>query len=158
MIDRRWAAGDRIAVTLPMRLTAEELPDDTSTVAFLHGPLVLAADLGAAEASFDGVGPARSPARPPGRSPPQGRHSSRPGALGEPLSLRPFFAQHDRRTAVSFPTFTPGAWGAAPRRLCRARRSGGRARAADRRHLPPGRNAGTRERAIIDSSRRRARW
>jgi DUF1680 family protein len=46
-ISRVWKAGDRIAMELPMHLTAEAMPDDPSLQAFLYGPLVLAADLGA---------------------------------------------------------------------------------------------------------------
>src|SRR5579863_7454327 len=41
-IIRAWKAGDRVELTLPMRLTAEPLADDRSQLAFLYGPLVLA--------------------------------------------------------------------------------------------------------------------
>jgi len=41
-IRRTWKAGDRVELTLPMRLTAECLPDDPTLQAFLFGPLVLA--------------------------------------------------------------------------------------------------------------------
>jgi hypothetical protein len=41
-IARIWKAGDRIQLTLPMRLTAEPLADDRSQQALLYGPLVLA--------------------------------------------------------------------------------------------------------------------
>jgi uncharacterized protein len=39
---RAWKAGDKIELTLPMRVTAEPLADDRSQQAFLYGPLVLA--------------------------------------------------------------------------------------------------------------------
>ena len=42
-IKRAWRRGDRVELTIPMRLTAEPLPDDPSQQAFLFGPLVLAA-------------------------------------------------------------------------------------------------------------------
>ncbi|HEY4323599.1 MAG TPA: glycoside hydrolase family 127 protein [Mucilaginibacter sp.] len=42
-ITRKWKKGDIIEVTLPMRLTFERLPDSSHYVAFLHGPIVLAA-------------------------------------------------------------------------------------------------------------------
>ncbi len=45
---RTWAKGDRLVITLPMKLRTESMPDDLSKVAFLYGPLVLAADLGGA--------------------------------------------------------------------------------------------------------------
>lgn len=45
-VDRAWAPGDSIAVTLPMYLHAEQLPDSSANYSFLYGPIVLAADLG----------------------------------------------------------------------------------------------------------------
>ena len=47
-IRRNWQAGDTIAVSLPMELRQEPLAGDDSIAAALYGPLVLAADLGAA--------------------------------------------------------------------------------------------------------------
>lgn len=45
-VKRVWASGDKLAVTIPMGLHAEPLTGAPSQVAFLYGPLVLAADLG----------------------------------------------------------------------------------------------------------------
>ena len=45
-LTRSWKTGDRIEMTLPMRLTVESMPDDPKTQAFLYGPIVLAGDLG----------------------------------------------------------------------------------------------------------------
>lgn len=42
-LTRAWKKGDKIDVRLPMRITTEELPDSSHYVAFLHGPIVLAA-------------------------------------------------------------------------------------------------------------------
>jgi uncharacterized protein len=42
-IKRTWKQGDRIKVVFPMQLSCEFLPNDSSYVAFLHGPIVLAA-------------------------------------------------------------------------------------------------------------------
>ena len=39
---RTWKAGDTIELELPMKLTAEPLPDDSAQRAFLYGPIVLA--------------------------------------------------------------------------------------------------------------------
>jgi DUF1680 family protein len=44
---RIWQDGDTISISLPMELRHETLPGDDSVAAALHGPLVLAADLGA---------------------------------------------------------------------------------------------------------------
>ena len=41
-ITRAWKSGDSVELTLPMRLVAEPLSDDTTQQAFLYGPLVLA--------------------------------------------------------------------------------------------------------------------
>lgn len=41
-LTRVWKAGDRVELTMPMRLTAEALADDPTQQAFLYGPLVLA--------------------------------------------------------------------------------------------------------------------
>ena len=46
-IHRTWKTGDRVEMSLPMRLSVEAMPDDASTQAFLYGPMVLAGDLGA---------------------------------------------------------------------------------------------------------------
>ncbi len=43
---RTWKTGDRIEMTMPMRLHVESMPDDPKQQAFLYGPLVLAGDLG----------------------------------------------------------------------------------------------------------------
>ena len=45
-LTRAWKAGDKVEMTLPMRLTVEAMPDDPKMQAFLYGPLVLAGDLG----------------------------------------------------------------------------------------------------------------
>jgi len=44
-IDRLWATGDKVKVMLPMQITAEFMPDGSDWVAFMHGPVVLAAEL-----------------------------------------------------------------------------------------------------------------
>ena len=43
---RTWKKGDRLRVTIPMGLHEEKLDADSSKVAFLYGPLVLAGELG----------------------------------------------------------------------------------------------------------------
>jgi DUF1680 family protein len=45
-IARNWKSGDRIEMTMPMRLRVETMPDDRQQQAFLYGPVVLAGDLG----------------------------------------------------------------------------------------------------------------
>ncbi|WP_191229233.1 glycoside hydrolase family 127 protein [Aurantiacibacter xanthus] len=114
VITRRWREGDTVELVMPMALTSEAVPDDPSLVAFLHGPRVLAADLGPDDQPFARAAPALlseggtatdllRPAGEPG-------HFTVPDALGGTLAMAPFFAQYDRRTAVYFPTFTAGQW------------------------------------------------
>ncbi len=43
---RQWRDGDRVEVELPMQTTVERLPDGSDWVAFLRGPIVLAAPAG----------------------------------------------------------------------------------------------------------------
>jgi hypothetical protein len=45
-INRKWENNDRIEITLPMDLHIESMPDNADRIAFLYGPIVLAADLG----------------------------------------------------------------------------------------------------------------
>jgi len=46
-LTREWHDGDKIEISLPMKLHTEPLPGDPTLRAALYGPLVLAADLGA---------------------------------------------------------------------------------------------------------------
>ena len=45
-IDRKWKDGDKLEITMPMKLRFEILPSDEDKIALMYGPLVLAADLG----------------------------------------------------------------------------------------------------------------
>jgi DUF1680 family protein len=45
-INRKWKDGDRIEITLPIDLHIESMPDNADRIAFLYGPIVMAADLG----------------------------------------------------------------------------------------------------------------
>ena len=53
VITRTWKAGDRVELTMPIRLTVEPLPDDPSQQAFLYGPLVLAGQFPLGTLDFD---------------------------------------------------------------------------------------------------------
>ena len=46
-VEREWRDGDVVEARLPMSLRFEPTPDDPARGAFLFGPIVLAADLGA---------------------------------------------------------------------------------------------------------------
>jgi len=113
VLDRRWRKGDRVALTLPMALRAESTPDDPRMLAYLHGPVVLAADLGPADQAYDGLAPALVSADPLAavtRADPAAHRFTLSGAKPAALTLVPYFSQYDRRTAVYFPQFTPEQW------------------------------------------------
>ncbi|TPG20010.1 glycoside hydrolase family 127 protein [Sphingomonas koreensis] len=113
VLRRRWRTGDRIALTLPMTLRVEPTPDDPDTVAYVHGPVVLAADLGAAADRWDSLPPTLVAADPGAAIVPLDAAAHRfaiPDAKPRAVALSPFFAQYDRRTAVYFPTFTAARW------------------------------------------------
>ena len=110
VVTRRWRRGDVLELTLPMRVRSESVPGDQSVAAFVHGPVVLAADLGPASEPWRGpapalVGAAAAPS-PTNLAAREFRLDAEPAAL----TLKPFFSQYDRRTAVYFPRFTPGRW------------------------------------------------
>lgn len=113
-VRRRWRSGDSVELMLPMQPRFEATPDDPSTVALLNGPLVLAADLGPADAPFDGPAPALVGDDPLASIEPvddgQSRYRSR--GIGRPsdLAFAPFFSLHGRRTAVYFRRYTPVQW------------------------------------------------
>ena len=48
-ITRKWSAGDKVEVALPMSLRAVPLPDDSDNYSFMYGPVVLAAEIGRQE-------------------------------------------------------------------------------------------------------------
>jgi DUF1680 family protein len=122
-IEREWRDGDRIDVELPMSLRIEAMRDDPSVVAFLYGPVVLAADLGGegldarhrygpqAPEVGDGNTPpipvlvAKDEAEALKRVEPAGASLVfRTVGLGHPtdVELWPFFRLADRRYAVYF--------------------------------------------------------
>ena len=112
-LDRRWRTGDRIELTLPMRVRTEPTPDDPHMLAYMSGPLVLAADLGPASEAFDGPPPALVTEDAAAALVPVAAAEHRfrlAGARPTALNMAPFFRQYDRRTAVYFPRFTEAQW------------------------------------------------
>jgi len=120
-LEREWRDGDVVELRLAMSLRAESMPDDASVVAFLKGPIVLAADLGRR-----GLDPAKrqGPEAPElvedattrmptlvaasasdalGRLLPTGEPLTfRSSGIGRPdeVELRPFYSLYDRRHSV----------------------------------------------------------
>ncbi|MBB6426257.1 glycoside hydrolase family 127 protein [Sphingopyxis sp. JAI128] len=114
VLRRRWTKGDRVALTLPMRLRSESTNDDASIVALLHGPVVLAADLGPADQPFEGPAPALVAADLLAGFAPVDAAAGKFRTIGiarpADLHFAPFFQQRDRRTAVYFRSFDDAGW------------------------------------------------
>lgn len=114
VIDRVWAAGDRVDLDLPLDLRVEATPDDDHVVALLRGPLVLAADLGPADQSYNAAEPALvgadivSGLRPVAAE----KAAYVTSGIGRPgeLDVVPFYSQYERRSAVYFKRFTDAEW------------------------------------------------
>ena len=112
-IVRKWKKGDKITLTLPMKPRIEATADDPNMVALLRGPLVLAADLGEAGNPWSGVAPALVGTDLTAYLTPTTQPVSYvTTGIGRPeqLTLKPFYSQWERRTAVYFPRFTEDEW------------------------------------------------
>jgi DUF1680 family protein len=114
-LESEWQDGDVVEVALPTSLRAETMPDDASVVAFLSGPIVLAADLGPTGAArrYGPTNPEIAEAQSQALPTLQAASAVEALALlrpaGEPLTyratsasqgdiaLRPFYALYDRR-------------------------------------------------------------
>jgi DUF1680 family protein len=113
VIERRWAAGDRLELTLPAKLRVEPTPDDPRVIAFTHGPVVLAADLEGATPVWHGPTPGLLGADPLAAVEPVDprRHEFRmTTSVPSSRTLRPFFNQYKRRSAVYLPLYSESEW------------------------------------------------
>lgn len=114
LVDRKWRAGDVVAISLPLELRLEATPGDENTVAVLRGPMVLAADLGPVSEPWKGVDPAMVGEAVLDRFQPLAPEKAVYVAKGvmrpTDLTFTPFYSQYERRGAVYFKRFTEGAW------------------------------------------------
>lgn len=118
-IKRVWKNGDRIDVSIPFTLRLETMPDDKNRVAVMHGPLVLAGELGevndtrAYEPDFVPVlfTEVREPAYwlEPEENP--NTFKTKDGvAKPRGFTLKPFYATHDVRYSVYWDIFNEAEW------------------------------------------------
>ena len=115
-IKRRWKNNDIITVTLPMSLHTEAMPDNANRIAFLYGPVVLAAQLGDSlpDPVFgtpvlltdnknvkDWLNPV-----------PDQRLTFKTSDIGQPfdITLKPFFTTYSQYYSVYFDYFTKAGW------------------------------------------------
>jgi len=117
ILRRHWRRGDLVTLHLPVSLRMEPTPGDDGTVAFLHGPMVLAADLGGVDKPFDPVAPALVGDDLPAGFSVTNIHEATYAAQGiaRPADLRfsPFYKNHERRSAVYFRRYSEAGWQAA---------------------------------------------
>lgn len=108
-VRRRWKVGDQLHLKLEMRLRAEPIRDDANLVALMRGPMVMAADLAPADEPWQGDTPVLVAATTADAV--NSIHITT-GSVSRPpnLTLKPFFSQYDRRSAVYFPRFTEDQW------------------------------------------------
>lgn len=114
VVERRWQAGDAIAITLPLDLRVEETPGDAKTIAVLRGPMVLAADLGPVERKWEQADPALVGADILAAFAPsdaaRGTYATHGIVRPADLPFVPFYRQYRRRSAVYFKRFTDAEW------------------------------------------------
>ena len=115
-VRRRWRAGDTVRWTLPLALRLEAAAGNDKVVALLRGPMVLAADLGAADKPFAGLAPALvgSNILASFKEADKVKAVYRTVGSGRPgdMKFTPFFAQYDRRAAVYFNAYNEQEWAA----------------------------------------------
>ncbi|WP_115719516.1 glycoside hydrolase family 127 protein [Gallaecimonas mangrovi] len=112
-LEKRWKAGDKVTLDLPMKLRLEGTQGDDSVVAVLRGPLVMAADLGSVDDKFDGTAPALVGSDLLGAFKAQSSELEyKTDGIGRPgdMTFSPFYANHKRRSAVYFKRFDDAQW------------------------------------------------
>ncbi|WP_348696591.1 glycoside hydrolase family 127 protein [Duganella fentianensis] len=117
LVRRRWRAGDTVRLSLPLALRLEGAAGNAHVVALLRGPMVLAADLGAADRPYSGLAPALVGANVLAAFAPTDKAQAvyRSVGTGRPADMKfsPFFSQYERRSAVYFNLYTDSEWAAA---------------------------------------------
>ncbi|HVN99242.1 MAG TPA: glycoside hydrolase family 127 protein [Steroidobacteraceae bacterium] len=117
LVERAWHAGDVVVLELPLELRTEATPGDARLVAVLRGPLVLAADLGAAEDPWQGPEPALVGAAPlsgfTADDAAASRYATRGTVRPADLGFVPFYRQYQRRSAVYLRRYTDAEWASA---------------------------------------------
>jgi len=114
-IARTWKTGDTVEIRIPFTLRLEAMPDDSSRVAIMYGPLVMAGDLGpvkdSASADVLYVPVLMTENRDPSQwmKPVEGKvNTFITVSTGRPrdVEMMPFYTVYDRRYSVYWDTFT----------------------------------------------------
>ncbi|ESQ88837.1 glycoside hydrolase family 127 protein [Asticcacaulis benevestitus] len=117
LIHRKWRAGDVVTLDLPLTLRFEHTAGDDKVVALLRGPMVMAADLGAASETWQGDAPALVGADLLAGITPVSIEQAvyKTNGIGRPgdMTFKPFYAQYERRNAVYFSKYNDAEWATA---------------------------------------------
>lgn len=120
-VTRTWKSGDKVEVKIPFSLRLEAMPDDSSRVAIMYGPLVMAGELGPVKDSTSTdalyvpvlITENRDPSQ--WMSPVEGKvntfitvNTGRP----RDVEMKPFYTVYNRRYSVYWDMFTEKAWNA----------------------------------------------
>lgn len=120
-VERTWETGDKVKVKLPFSLRLEAMPDDSSRVAVMYGPLVMAGDLGPVKDSTSTdamyVPVLMTEKRDPAAwmKPVNGKINTFVTVnTGRPhdVEMRPLYTFYDRRYSVFWDLFTEAEWNA----------------------------------------------
>ena len=114
LISRKWKQGDTVSVVLPLEIRLEPAPGDARTIAFLRGPMVMAADLGSVDEKWESNDPAVVGEDLVGSFSAadvnKGRYATHGIVRPADLTFVPFYSQYRRRSAVYFSRFTEVEW------------------------------------------------
>lgn len=118
-VARTWKSGDRLEVKIPFSLRLESMPDDSSRVAVMYGPLVMAGDLGPVKDSAISdamyVPVLMTENRDPSTwmKPVEGKintfitfNTGRP----RDFEMKPFYATYNRRYSIYWDLFNEEGW------------------------------------------------
>jgi hypothetical protein len=120
-VERTWKTGDKVDIKISFSLRLESMPDDSSRVAVMYGPLVLAGDLGPVKdsASTDAMYVPvlmtgnRNPAT--WMKPVEGKINTFVTVnTGRPrdVEMKPFYAIYNRRYSIYWDLFNEEVWNA----------------------------------------------
>jgi len=118
-INRIWKSGDKVEVKMPFSLRLEQMPDDSSRVAVMYGPLVMAGDLGPVQDSASRdimyVPVMMTEERDPSAwmKPVEGKiNTFMTVNTGRPrdVEMKPFYATYGRRYSIYWDLFNEAGW------------------------------------------------
>jgi DUF1680 family protein len=118
-VERTWKTGDKVEIKIPFSLRLESMPDDSSRVAVMYGPLVMAGDLGpvkdsaSTDAMYVPVLMTGNRNRATWMKPVEGKintfitvNTGRP----RDVEMKPFYATYNRRYSIYWDLFNEEGW------------------------------------------------